>query len=269
MPIITISRDSYSQGEKIAEKVAQILGYRCIGPEIIQHACDCLAVPITKIEKALVEPSGILDRIVSKKEQYLAMFRAVFFEYMIQDNVVYHGLAGHVFLVDVPNVIKVRVVADIEDRANEKMKDQHLSYDSAMKRLSREDRERSKWTQQLYDRDNHDPRLYDIYLNLHNISLDAAVAIIVGATRVSTNGHAGIMKQKLKDMALAAKIEARLLEVFPEVEAFAKNGEVFVKIGGSIVQEDRIVRKANEIVSEIEGAGSARIGLSPSGHVPF
>ncbi len=269
MPIITISRDSYSHGEKIAKKVAKTLGYHCIGPEIIQHACDYLAVPRSKIEKALYAPPTLVERIASQKERYLAMFRAVLFDYMCQDNIVYHGYAGHIFLADVPNVLKVRIIADLDDRLNEEINRENLAYDEALKKLSQEDGERARWTKQLFSRDNHDPRLYDLYLNLHNISLDAAVAIIVGSSRISTNGHVEMMQKKLKDMAMAAKIEARLLEVFPEVEAVAKNGEVFVKISGSIVQEDRIMQKANQIIAEIEGAGSARIGVVTSGFVPF
>lgn len=269
MPIITISQDSYSHGEEIAKKVAEKLGYKCVGPEIIQYACDCLALPLSKIEKALHDPPTFLERIASKKEQYLAMFRAVFFEYMCLDNIVYHGFAGHVFLADVPYVIKVRVIADLEARISEGMHRENLTYDEAMKKLIRGDKERAKWTKYLYGRDNRDPRLYDLYLNLHSINLDTAVAIIVGSSQVSTNGHVEMMRNKLRDMALAAKTEARLLEVFPEVEVIAKDGEVFVRVNGSIVQEEMIAERARKIVSEVEGVGSVRIGVVPSIYVPF
>ncbi|MBU2498958.1 MAG: cytidylate kinase-like family protein [Proteobacteria bacterium] len=269
MPIITISQDSYRYGEEIAKKVAEKLGYECIGPEMIQHACDCLALPLSKMERALRDSPTFFERISSKKEQYLAIFRVVFFEYMCHDNIVYHGFAGHIFLENVPNVVKVRVIADLEDRISEEMYLEDLTYNEARKKLIREDKERAKWTKYLYGRDNHDPHLYDLYLNLHNISLDTAVAIIVGTSQLATNGHMEMMKKKLMDMALAAKTEARLLEVFPEVEAIARDGEVFVKVKGSIVQEDMIAERARKLVSEIEGVSSARIGVVPSNHVPF
>ena len=35
MPIITISRGSYSKGKEVAEKVARKLGYRCIARDAI------------------------------------------------------------------------------------------------------------------------------------------------------------------------------------------------------------------------------------------
>jgi cytidylate kinase len=269
MPIITISRDLYSHGEEIARRVAGELGYECIGPEIIQRVCNSLEFPHSKLHKALHDSPTFLEHISAKKEQRLAMFRAVFSEYMCHDNVVYHGLAGHVFLSDVPNVVKVRVIADLEERIREEMRRDGLTHKQAKERLIRDDKERAKWTKYLYGKDNRDPALYDLYLNLHNISIDAAVAIIVGAAQVSTNGNMELMRKKLKDMALAAKIEARLLEAFPEVEAVARDGEVFVSVQGSIVQEEKITKKAKRMASAIEGIKNIKIGVAPSVFVPF
>jgi hypothetical protein len=45
MPIITISRGSYSKGKEVAEKVAQKLGYKCISQEIILEASEAFHVP--------------------------------------------------------------------------------------------------------------------------------------------------------------------------------------------------------------------------------
>ena len=121
----------------------------------------------------------------------------------------------------------------------------------------------------MFDKDDKNPQLYDLYLNLKNISLDMAVAIIVDMAKLSLNGNAMIMRKRLKDMALAAKIEASLLESFPEVQAIADDGDVFIRVQGSILQEELIVKKANKIMANIEGIRSVRIGVAPSIFVPF
>ncbi|MBI4773250.1 MAG: cytidylate kinase-like family protein [Deltaproteobacteria bacterium] len=269
MPIITISRDSYSHGEEIARKVAERLGYACIGPEIIQRACDCMDLSFTAVEKALNDAPTFLEQLAAQKERCLAMFRAVFFETMSQGNVVYHGVAGHIFLADMPDVVKVRVIADFDERVREEMRRENLTSVEARKRLIRKDKERARWTKQLYGKDDHDPRLYDLYLNLHRISIDAAVAIIAGTAQVSTNGHMEMMRSKLKDMALAAKTEALLLEVFPEVEAVVREGEVFVSVKGSILQEKLIEEKARKIMAKMDGVKRVNIGVAPSIYAPF
>jgi cytidylate kinase len=269
MTIIAISLDSYCHGEYIAKKVAEKLAYKCIGPEIIQHACQYLGFPGSNLEKALYDAPTFLEQLSAKKEQYLAIFRSIFFEYMCQDNIVYHGLAGHIFLADVPNVLKVRIIADFEDRMNEMMGQEYLTYEEAKRKIHREDKERAKWTGHLYGKDNHDPHLYDIYLNLHNIKLKAAVSVIVGAAQASTNGHEEMMRKRLRDMALAAKTEAQLLKLFPEVEVVAKDGEVFVCVYGSILQEERIRERAKEMVAGIKGIRKINVGVAPSIYVPF
>ena len=269
MSIITISQDMYSRGEEIAEKVAQSLGYECIGPENIGDLCKSHGFPLNKIERALRDSPGIFDHLSPKKEQYLAMFRALFFETMRHDNVVYHGLAGHIFLADIPNVIKVRVTEDLEERARRGMLRNGLSFKETKKIIIKKEKERSRWTKQMFDKDDKNPQLYDLYLNLKNISLDMAVAIIVDMAKLSLNGNALIMRKRLKDMALAAKIEASLLESFPEVQAIADDGDVFIRVQGSILQEELIVKKANKIMANIEGIRSVRIGVAPSIFVPF
>lgn len=269
MPIITISSDAYSHGKIISEKVAEALAYDCIGPEIIQHACEAMGVSQADLQKALFDSPTFIERFSTKKEQCLALFRTAFFRYMCRDNLVYHGVAGHIFMEGVPNVIKVRIIADFNTRVREKMVSEGLTFEAAERGLTKEDNKRAKWTRFLYGKDNNDPKLYDIFLNLNNIDEDAAVAIITGTTQVSTNGHHDMMRKMLKDLAMAAEAEARLLTLFPEVEAVARDGELFVSVQGSILQQQLIADKARQIISQIEGVRNARIGVAPSIYVPF
>jgi cytidylate kinase len=62
-----------------------------------------------------------------------------------KDNVVYHGLAGHFFLQDISHVLKVRVIADLEDRVKEELKREGISAEEARYILKKDDDERRKW----------------------------------------------------------------------------------------------------------------------------
>ncbi len=197
------------------------------------------------------------------------LFRAVFFEYMCRDNIVYYGRAGHIFLADVPRVIKARIIDGLNDRIGRIMDAEDLSYKGAKRKLGQEDKKRNKWTKYLYGIDNHDPRLYDFYLNLSNISLNAAVDIIIGTSCLWTTEDMELSKRRLRDMALAARAEAKLREVFPEVSVDARDGEVFVTIQGSILQEKIIIERAREIISKSDDIHAAKIGVAPSIYVPF
>lgn len=269
MSIVTIARAPYSSGGQIARQVADRLGYGCIGPEMIQYACQEMNVPIQRMQTALQKSPSLWERLTAEKERLLALYRSFFFEYISCDRIVYSGLAGHIFLAKVPNVIKVRITDALERRIRNQMAQKKLDYETAKKRLLREDKSRSAWTQTLYGKDETDPNLYDIILNLKDIRPAAAVAVIVSATEASGSSHYDLMRKKLKDMALAARVEAHLLSAFSEVQAVARDGEVFVSIKGSIVQEAKIIEKAQQMISDIEGIKGVNVGVAPSIYVPF
>ncbi len=269
MAIITITRNSYSHGKAIAENVAERLDYRCVGPEIVRQACEQLGVSPLTMEKALQDSPSALEVFGAEKERHVALFRAAFFDFMKNDNIVYHGLAGHIFLADILNVLKVRVVAKLEDRIQEQMRRTGDSMVQAQRRIHDDDEQRRVWTTYLYGMDSSDPELYDIFVNLNNIRPDKAVQIIVDAARVSTNSHAPQMRKRLADLALQAKAEARLLEFFPEVRTSVRDGELFVSVSASMVQEEAVIRKAREALVGVEGLKAARVGVAAYQYIPF
>ena len=66
--------------------------------------------------RAIHDAPSILERFTYGKERYVAYLRAALMKHIQKDNVVYHGLAGHFFLQEIPHIFKVRIVADLEDR---------------------------------------------------------------------------------------------------------------------------------------------------------
>ena len=79
-----------------------------------------------KLVRAIHDAPSILERFTYGKEKYVAYLKAALMKHVQKDNVVYHGLAGHYFLQDIPHVLKVRIVADIKDRIAEEMKRENL-----------------------------------------------------------------------------------------------------------------------------------------------
>ncbi|MFC1906918.1 AAA family ATPase, partial [Chloroflexota bacterium] len=116
MSIITISRGSYSRGKEIAEKVAEKLGYECIGRDSLIEASKQFNIPEIKLIRAIHGAPSILERFGYGKEKYIAYIQAALLRHVKKDNIVYHGLAGHFLLEGISHVLKVRISSDIEDR---------------------------------------------------------------------------------------------------------------------------------------------------------
>jgi len=107
---------------------------------------------------------SILDRFTYGKERYIAFFRAALLQRLQKDNLVYHGLAGHAFLQKIPHVLKVRIIANLDDRISEEMKREKISLEQARHILVKDDAERRKWSLSLYGLDTWKQKFYDITL---------------------------------------------------------------------------------------------------------
>ncbi len=270
MSIITISRGSYSRGSDVALKVAEMLGYACISREVLIEASEMFNIPEIKLVRAIHDAPSILERFSHGRERYVAYIRAIFLRHIQKDNIVYHGLAGHFFLQGIPHVLKVRVIADMEDRVREEMKRENLSDEKARYLLKKDDDERRKWGLTLYGIDTTDSRLYDIVLKIKTITVDDAAKFIVETLRRTSFQTTPESRKVLDDLVLAAQIEALLVNEFPKVKVVADNGSVDIHIAAGFgmvpsgVKEKEISYRVEDIAINLGGAQSARVHLAGS-----
>ena len=122
MAIITISRGSFSKGKEVAEKVAQGLGYKSVSREVILEATKDFQISQKKLNHAIHDALSIFERFSFEKQKYVAYVATEILEYFKNDNVVYHGLAGHFFAKNISHLLKVRIIANREDRIVSLMK---------------------------------------------------------------------------------------------------------------------------------------------------
>ena len=145
MSIITISRGSYSRGKEVAEKLAIKLGYECISRDILLGVSEEFNIPEIKLVRAIHDAPSVLERFTHGKERYVSYIRKALLQHTQKDNVVYHGLAGHFFLQNIPHVFKIRIIADMEERVKEEIKRENISAEKALYILKKDDDERRKW----------------------------------------------------------------------------------------------------------------------------
>jgi cytidylate kinase len=207
MSIITISRGSYNRGKEVAEKLAEKLGYACISREILLEASEEFNVPEIKLIRAIRDAPSILQRFTHQKEKFIAYIRAALLKHVQKDNVVYHGLFGHFFLQDIPHVLKVRIVGDLEDRVEEEVKRAGISAEKAREILLRDDEERRKWAMHLYGIETADATLYDLVIHLKTITVVDAVELISQARQLP-----GFQTTPESQEAIDSLVEASRLE---------------------------------------------------------
>ena len=101
-------------------------------------------------------------------------------------------------------------------------------------------------------------------LKFRRLSIFLSVTLIMGGLTGNIYGS-----DQLRDrIAEIAEAEARF-DLFSGTVLVAKDGEVFVSVNGSVLQEERIIDRAKRVLSDIEGIRKINIGVEPSIYVPF
>jgi cytidylate kinase len=273
MSIITINRGSYSRGKEIAEKLALKLGYECISRDILLQASGEFNIPEIKLVRALHDATSVLDRFTHGKDRYISYIAASLLQHLRKDNVVYHGLAGQFLVGDIPNVLKVRITADMQARVNEEMRREKISAERALYILQKDDEERRKWGLQMYGADTWDSRLYDIVLHIGKLTVDDAVDLLFDAVQKPNFQSTPESRKIVENMALSAKVRAHLVKVAPKIQVAADRGRIFISgVDETVVAKNRA--HIESIAREVEGVEEVifkvRVAPEQHGHVnPF
>lgn len=247
MAIITISRGSFSMGKLVAEKVAAKLNYAVISREVLIDAGNQFNIPEIKLEKAIHDAPGILERYSHKKKSYVAYIRSALIEKVINDNIVYHGLAGHLLLKGIDHVLKVRITANMESRVAFVMKRDGISAGKARTRILEDDKQRRKWTHDLYGEDPWNSALYDLTICINSLSIDDAVNFICQAAQSEEFITSENSRQKIKDLALSCYVKAELAHDFPDIGVTCEYGNLLIYLKSKDHATGKLTKRLDEI----------------------
>ena len=265
MAIITISRGTYSRGQEVAERVAETLGYDCVSREVLLEASEEYNIPEIKLVRAIHDAPSFFERQTYGKERYIAFIRAVLLARVQHDNVVYHGLAGHCLLHGVGHVMKIRIVADMNDRVRWEMEREGNSYDEACKLIAKDDEQRYRWGMNMYGVDTRDSSLYDLCFNVSRVPVDQVVEVICAFSKLEPFCTSDDSQQALDDRVLGAKVKAALVHVRADLEVTADQGSVKVLAPvGAFESEATAVETIERTARTIEGIDSVEVVFLPT-----
>ena len=263
MSIVTIARGSYSHGREVAERLAGRLGYECVSREVIIEAARQFNLPETLLLHGVTDAPSILERFTYGKEKYVACARAALLAHVRKGNVVYHGLAGHFFLRDVPTVMTVRIVADMQDRIAEAVRREDIGPEQARRRITDGDEQRRKWSLQIYGVDTWSSDNYDMTLNVDTMTIDDAVDLIFDNAQRPCFQTTPESQRMLDNLTLAARVQATLVEDFPTVTVCAQAGEVIISLEGPLGQQQKLTAAATDAALRVPGVEDALVHFAP------
>ena len=206
MQIICISRGSFGYGNELAEKLAAKLGYDCISRESLTDKATDEGIPVGKIESAILKRHPISEALALQIELMKAFISGQICEYSLGKSLVYHGRTGHLVLPGISHVLRIRAIANAEERINMTLRRMpNISREKAKRYNDQVDEDRRRWVRTLYNVDWEDPSLYDITVNSLNMSVDNSASALVSLAQLPDFLETPSSKQAVLDALLASR----------------------------------------------------------------
>jgi cytidylate kinase len=262
MPIIAISRGSYSHGKRVAEKVAEKLGYECVSREALLRASNRYTSRQIDVFRAAGDGPSVLDRIAYGKERYVAYIRKALLDRLSKDNVVYHGFAGHFFLQGVSHVLKVRIVANLDQRVAEEMRRKGIPSAQAREGLEKDDDAHRRWSRYMYGIDPADSHLYDLIVPMHSKTADEAAEIIAQAAGRSCFKVTPESRNALRMLHLAAQVQASLVDDSPFAKVGIEESDIVVTTRGRWTDGQKMMSRVGRIIEYERASVGIKVRLT-------
>jgi len=204
MAVITISRQSGSEGNEITRLLCERLGYKLFDKSMMAKVAAEMGLQPEKIvdasasthhAKSLIERwfgnyqspfgdaggwtiSAQLDAMEAVSVQQVTDLLLAAYE---KGNVVVLGRGGQVALAGKPDVLHVRIVAPLQTRIRRWQAREGLTYEVAHKKVVERDQAHADFVRRFFNADIQDPALYDLVINTEKLTPEAAVELIVKA----------------------------------------------------------------------------------------
>ena len=188
MAVITFSREAHSGTQDLARLLAQRLGYRYVGRDELTEAVTARGgvqrVPQTSESegRALSRWEQFGEQLTGDRATYVASLKAVITDLALADNVVIVAHGAGQFLGDMRGVVRVFVVAPMEDRLARLASEGVDDADQARRLIDQQDRESADYLRYLFGIDWLDPHAWDLVINTGRANINAVLDMLAHYT---------------------------------------------------------------------------------------
>ena len=196
MAVITISKEFGTDGEKIAEKVAERLGYEYIGKNLVAEIAKELRLSESETE-TFHKPSqsrilrfvdrytcATVQKVVNREhgclddKDYYEVTKKLVQDVYEDGNVIILGWGGQCILRGKPETLHVRLIKDNELKIKKVMKAENMSQKAAKTFIEREEDDLKEYIKHYFNEDWNAAHLYDLVIDMGKTSVEKAVDII-------------------------------------------------------------------------------------------
>jgi cytidylate kinase len=262
MYFITVTRKMGTHGSEIARRVASELHYSLYDTEAIENTAREMGF-LEDVREIDEKAPSLFQRLFSHQpEVHLDRLHAVIYELASRGNAIFLGRGSHILLRAFTCALHLRVTASLEQRIRNLM-ERGFDRDVAVRALHKSDHEREAFIKFAFGADWDSPELYDVVLNMDNLSVALAADTVVHLARSEEiQARATDAMKALTMMGLARRAQAALIEAGFSSAALSvtvvEPGKV--RVTGAVVAESTRA-KAEKILKGVKGVESIETQL--------
>lgn len=264
MSIITISGETGSYRYELAREVCSRGGMELVDRRTLMDAVAGL-VELSREEHQILAEQGpaLLDMGDRRRRVFAALLESVLLQYAQTGNVILMGRGANYLMRLAPGVLRVRVVAPLELRAQRLANREGLDIDRARQLATVIDQQRRAYIAHIFNSDWASPLHYDLVLNMGRLSLEQAASVILDLTANPEFQPSSETMRIMAELVLAARVRRRLVEEVDihALEVEAQGDEVFLR-GYLGSPED--MAKAVHLAEQVDGVGRVASSLEVS-----
>lgn len=257
MTTVIVSSDDRDVCRAIGTAIADGLGYRYLGRPLLDEVARQCGVQQERLHRLLDGAVGL--RATTKSRALLARIQAAALEQLLEDNIVCVDLAAHLYVIDVPHVLVVRVLTDADARAATIAAHRRISTRKAQKLIDKEREQRRRWALDLFGVDGSNPANYDMVISLGQIEIDKVVDIIRDMAAYRKFQPTTYSLKCLADLTLAAKVRIALIEAYPDIKVSVDGKTASIRVKCAKRQQEKTVEEIEKLTRQVPGVEQAEV----------
>jgi CheY-like chemotaxis protein len=211
--------------------------------------------------KILKGHTPTFNSFTQEREKSMAAVKLTVANLIAAEEVILHGLSGHLIPAVVTPVLRTLITTDRKRRIAFACEAKNLSEKEASQKIQALDEAAHLWCDSIHGKGAWEPELYDVVLPTDKTSVQEALALLTESlSRIEVEPEEA--KRLMADFILACRVEQTLVDIGEGLSAEANDGQVTVTINKNVLMLSKFKQKVETEVAKLDGvtAVTTRIG---------
>ncbi len=257
MAIISITGALFTHSDQTVAELSSALGYKVITDQkIMEETALKQGINPDNIQKVVDSKQIPFNDFTHEKEKIIAGLKKTMAQYVLEGNVIFQGMLGHLVPKWATHVLRVLIVTDKETRIQNGISILNQSEKEVTNIVNQADKHAILWVNSITGKKAWDESLYDIVAPSDKLTVFDTVALISEHHETLATMSDKLIKKEAEDFILAAEVEVALATTGGGLLVYADDGNVVVTIDKNVLLLSKFKQKITNIAEKVSGVKS-------------